>query len=1171
MYPDSSNSQIPHLFLADAQNAWDAAIQYQQTSDPRHLDAAVVAWDRILQHPDFATTDLTFQLIALNDSGGAYFRRYWVSGDLEDLNQAVQYLRQRLEQTPSDSGDRPGCLSNLGAILSTRFNQTGNLADLEESIQLCDAAVQQTSPGSPELPSRLTNLGHGLSTRYRMTGNLQDLERSLTVYENAVNQTPSDAPSLASYLNNWGTALEDYYFYTGQLVQLEQALRAYLEAVHVTPPQSPSLPIYLNNLGNGLRTYYLQTKQLDVLNDAIACCEQAVTATAPNSPDQPGYLTNLGNALRNRYGHTGNLEDLDRAIEAYQSSVEKTSGNSTYRAMFIHNWAVGLRDRYLRTGRPEDLEQAIQGFETAVHQSPPGSTELAGYLSNLGTAFDDRYSRTGSLEDLERAITTHRQAVNQTLPDSPNLPIHLNNLGNALRNRHTRTRNLTDLEQAIDAYQQAVNETPSDSIYLASRLSNLANSLRDRYIHSGRLTDLETTIQTYRQAIVITPPDSPEIAPIQSNLGNALRDLFHHTSQLADLNQAIAAYEQGIQQTPLQSPELAGRQNNLATALRERFIRTEENEDLEQARKLFEQAAIQGLQVAPEVAVLASRSWGTWATERQAWSEAVTAYRYGLRAIEQLFRTQIFRTSKETWLREVQGISAQAAFALAKVGDLPGAVETLEQGLARLLSEALERDRADLEQLKALGQGKLYDRYQSVIEQWNLLVRECELSDSESNQNLTESLQVARMEVEEVISTIRQVSGYKGFLKPPTFKTVQAAAQEFPLVYIIVTEMGGLALIIHDNGASVSPLWLPDLTESALRSQLIGINVDSSDVSYLGAYSNWRQNQHDEQFREVWFNALDNVTRWLWQVLMGSLVEVLGTVERAVLIPVGVLGLLPLHAAWTEDAMMPTGRRYAIDRMTLTYAPNARALNAARAIASQVVSESLLAIVDPQPVSADPLHNAEYEVAVATSMFSQHHTLKHTEATRSAVLAELPDYSVLHCSCHGYADLVEPLTSGLAMSNDEVLSLRDLLNLRLTGARLAILSACETGIPGTTLPDEVISLPTGLLQAGFAGVAASLWSVEDISTTILMFRFYDLWCSEKLEPSEALRQAQQWHRDTINGEKVAYFKALLLNQSEHDLDKAVVDRLYKSMVLSNPVEHDFAHPFYWTAFSYVGI
>jgi CHAT domain-containing protein len=60
------------------------------------------------------------------------------------------------------------------------------------------------------------------------------------------------------------------------------------------------------------------------------------------------------------------------------------------------------------------------------------------------------------------------------------------------------------------------------------------------------------------------------------------------------------------------------------------------------------------------------------------------------------------------------------------------------------------------------------------------------------------------------------------------------------------------------------------------------------------------------------------------------------------------------------------------------------------------------------------------------------------------------------------------------MANDEILTLRDLFDLKLPGIRLAILSVCETGLPGTQLPDEVVSLPTGLLQAGVAGVVASL-------------------------------------------------------------------------------------------------
>ncbi|MEM6904160.1 MAG: CHAT domain-containing protein, partial [Pseudomonadota bacterium] len=88
----------------------------------------------------------------------------------------------------------------------------------------------------------------------------------------------------------------------------------------------------------------------------------------------------------------------------------------------------------------------------------------------------------------------------------------------------------------------------------------------------------------------------------------------------------------------------------------------------------------------------------------------------------------------------------------------------------------------------------------------------------------------------------------------------------------------------------------------------------------------------------------------------------------------------------------------------------------------------------------------------------------------------------------------------------------------------------------------------GLLQAGVAGVAASLWSVADLSTMMLLTRFYDLWQKDGLAPATALCRAQQWVRDTSNGEKAAYFNLITLN----------------------PNVNDFEHPFHWAAFTYMG-
>jgi CHAT domain-containing protein len=88
---------------------------------------------------------------------------------------------------------------------------------------------------------------------------------------------------------------------------------------------------------------------------------------------------------------------------------------------------------------------------------------------------------------------------------------------------------------------------------------------------------------------------------------------------------------------------------------------------------------------------------------------------------------------------------------------------------------------------------------------------------------------------------------------------------------------------------------------------------------------------------------------------------------------------------------------------------------------------------------------------------------------------------------------------------------------------------------------------------------------------MLMARFYDLWRKEGLELPEALRQAQQWVRDTTNGEKVAYFENFLPAFSTTKMATAAADALWHYLILENPDGRDFTHPFYWAAFTYTGV
>jgi CHAT domain-containing protein len=325
----------------------------------------------------------------------------------------------------------------------------------------------------------------------------------------------------------------------------------------------------------------------------------------------------------------------------------------------------------------------------------------------------------------------------------------------------------------------------------------------------------------------------------------------------------------------------------------------------------------------------------------------------------------------------------------------------------------------------------------------------------------------------------------------------------------------------------------------------------------ISAIQTFKQNPSEQNHQALqqattdWHDTIDIVTRQLWEPFMNPLVKHLKTrnIQQATLIATGGLSFLPLHAAWTDDPNHPTGKRYALDEIYFTYTPNARSLTAAKTFASCAGVTSMLAIDNPR----QDLPNSNREITAAVATFPQSTVLAHEKATVAAVKAALPNTDIAHFSCHGTAKPTEPLKNGLLM-NDGLLTLRDLLDLKLAsddrpGIRLAILSACETGLSGIENADEAISLPTGLLQAGVAGVVASLWSVDDRSTMLLLSKFYELWRTENKEPSEALRQAQIWLRDSTEAEI-----APLLGKRPR-----------------NPTNRPFSHPYYWAAFSYTGV
>ena len=856
-------------------------------------------------------------------------------------------------------------------------------------------------------------------------------------------------------------------------------------------------------------------------------------------------------------------------MEIMQFIVQTQGDRAQVHQFFRAN--VGRLDEALLLALP-DL------FATLIQQNKP--SVIATVFVDFGDLIQ-QFPLGSRRLNLELGIAAYEQALQVRTRDAfpEDWAATQNNLANAYNNR-IRGERAENLERAITAYEQALHVYTHDAFpeKWAMTQNNLANAYNNR-IRRERAENLERAIAASEQALQVYTRDAfPENwAGTQNNLANAYNNRIRG-ERAENLERAITAYEQALHvYTHDAFPEKwAMTQNNLANAYKNR-IRGERAENLERAIAAYEQALqVYTRDAFPKDCRQTAINLGNLHFQERNWAAAAAAYQIATVAAEALYQSSISYSGKSDELKATGDIPRCLAYVQAQLGNLQSAILTLEQGRARGLSESLNRDRADLTQLQTLTPS-LYTEYQQIAQQ----LRNLESGDRDRMvsgdrdrvpDELLNTTTQLRQALDQLIAQIRQVPGYEDFLTPTQWADIAIALRrDNPLVYLVTTPSGGMAMIVTVDAINV--LSLNDLTEEILRGILYGPAEDPNLSRYLGAYQAFRDDPRTNY--PDWCQELDATTCQLWDLLIGPLVQQIKKLgyDRITLLPTGLLSLLPLHAAWTKDPSQPTGRRYALDEIHFTYAPNAQSLTAAQAITDRVQANSILAIDNPR----QDLPNSEREINGAIDTFPQPNVLRHESATIAAVRAGLIGADIAHFSCHGTANPNLPLASSLLMS-DGLLTLKDIFALNLAdtaqgnhGLRLAILSACETGMIGIENADEAISLPSGLLQAGVAAVIASLWSVSDLSTMLLLTRFYHLWRQDGLEPTAALRAAQQWVRDTTNGEKVVYCKDFLPEASVAKMPGSSADYLYKQLILSRPDARDFAHPFHWAAFSYTGI
>lgn len=1003
------------------------------------------------------------------------------------------------EGKDEDSHHGASDLVALASRLRKALGPTGQPSspeDLALAVAIASNIVNQTA--LPSLPALLRSAvldaaAVALAWGYQAGGSRRLLNTAVESWTEALRIVPND-PELDQILNNQAQGLRFLYEELGRVTDLDASLAASAHALLLARRDSRQRAIYLNTRAGALIARYDRTGRAIDLNSSIAAAKEAVDlATASGDPNLPGYLGNLASALASRDGGTAGVADIDAAMAAVDEALSVTPPGHSTRPTLLRVRAKCFARRYRQTANDADLKAALLAISDAIDQTGDRSPGRAGMLELRAVLLLDTASETQGLEDFDRAIACMDEVLGLTADDSADFPARLVLAGECLRLRFGRGKDILDLERAAKCVEMALR---------------------------------------------LTYDNHPDRIDILVGHARLLTTRYNETHAEADLDAAVDDWERAIQLAGSDEHRLPRLLLNYANCVSSRHLRTGRDSDIGAGRDAYRKACEVG---DPLAVVRAAQSWLNWAFVRGAWAEATDAGAAGLAAGDLLMRMQQLRLGKESSLVEVRGMAAGTAYAWAMQGKDRQAVIAAERGRALLQAEA-KAIKTAMRDLGSAGYQDLVDDYARASLQ--LL----ELARPESSRPRLRSVEfrtpsTSQSDVDEAIAAIRLVD--RRFLVRPSddevFAQVQVSAAKAPVSYLLAPGPGGLALTVTSDGSiRVDPL-------RGLEQPTLGRHR----TAYVDAHNGYRSGLAP---LSDWLDALARTTRWLWDAVGVTLVRIaseLGS-HHLVVVPMGSLGIYPIHSAWVEDASTQTGRHYLADDIDLSYLPSASSIPTT-ATSDEHEPVSILVVDEPWPVTGTPLRGAEREVQSVREWFPEQTTLlRHHRATRPRVLAAMAAKTVVHFACHGIAQGNRPLDSLLMMAFDEPVTVADILESRLDGTRLVVLSACETAFPGGNLLDEVIGFPASFLQAGAESAIGSLWSVDDLATMLLLVRFYELWRGEGLPLWEALGGAQRWVRGLSRENRAA---ALPLVDFEGS---------------GGGGDYPYSHPHWWAGFGLTG-
>ena len=280
-----------------------------------------------------------------------------------------------------------------------------------------------------------------------------------------------------------------------------------------------------------------------------------------------------------------------------------------------------------------------------------------------------------------------------------------------------------------------------------------------------------------------------------------------------------------------------------------------------------------------------------------------------------------------------------------------------------------------------------------------------------------------------------------------------------------------------------------------------------------------------EDLRSPQSQKLLQHSRQLYAWLIGPVAADISQDETLAVVAVGSLNYLPFAALVGPDSSGPVPDFLGRSKVCVNLAGVGDILQLSQP--RPPLGQQLLALGNPDGT----LPAAEREVEAIATLFPHPEVYLGTRATRHSLTSPQQPPNLVHIATHGNLDSGHPKASYLTLAGagpSAKLRVSDIYSLPLTGIDLVVLSACQTALGEWDPGSEITSLADAFQVAGSRSVIASLWSVDDNSTSTLM-------------------------------------QALYRNRPGHSLGKAL--QLAQRQLQQQPAT---AHPFFWAPFLVLG-